>query len=394
MTNRQMTVLLFSTADWTAPYWTNKQHVADQLASRGHRILYLESPGIRAPNANARDISRIWGRLKRLWRPPQQVEKNLWVYSPVTIPFGHKRAWIGVVNGWLLRRTVQHWLKRHAQGTVVTWTYHPYMLEAIRGLPHGILVYHCVDDLSAIPGVDVDNFRAAEQRLLQRADAVFTTSPFLQALCSATAGDLCVYERNVADIGHFAQARMPASIPDDLIRIPSPRLGYVGVLSDYKLDFALIEVLAKARPDHQWIFIGEEPERQKSELVSRLQSLPNIHFLGYRAYSRLPDYLRGLDIAVLPNLTEGYMAGVFPMKLYEYMAAGRPILATPIDALAGLEQSVVIAENPDAWLTAINTILRKPPHPVALDDPGLAAFSWEARLDRMLQHPAFATLDR
>lgn len=379
------TVIMFSTADWDAPYWTNKQHIADRLAKRGHRVLYVESPGIRPPQGNIRDLSRIWARLRRAFRPPRRVTDNLWVFPPLTIPFGHRSRLVKQLNAGLIGSVVRHWLRRHGRGETLVWAYHPYIEGVYEALPRRALVYHCVDDLAAIPGVEAATFKAAETVLARAADVVFTTSPHLKDHCEALGAKRCLYERNVADIDHFAKAREPGRVPEEIARIEGPRLCYAGVLSDYKLDLKLIHACAAARPDLNWIFIGDEPERQASHDIALLRQLLNVHFLGYRTYNELPDYLRGADIAVLPNLTDGYMKGVFPMKFYEYLAAGKPVIATPIESLTDTGAPVVMAYTSADWLAAIDLCLSNPPPAVALDDENLRQFDWENRLDRMLE---------
>ncbi|ATN33176.1 glycosyl transferase [Rhizobium sp. ACO-34A] len=385
---------MFSTADWAAPYWTNKQHVADRLAKAGHRVLYIESPGIRPPQGNARDILRIANRLKRAWTPPKPINDNLWVFAPLTIPLGHRFALVKRFNAWLMRSVVGRWLDSHRQGDVIVWTYHPYIEGVTEGLSTGSLVYHCVDDLAAIPGVDAATFRAAEGKLVRQAAVVFTTSPYLRRHCLELGAQNCVFERNVADIEHFSAARQSGRLPEDIASIAGPKLCYLGVLSDYKLDLDLIEACGRARPDLSWIFIGDEPERQANATIARLKTLPNMHFIGYRPYSELPDYLRAIDIAVLPNRTDGYMRGVFPMKFYEYLAAGKPVISTPIDALVDVSNLVATAEGRDQWLAAIDECLSSPPGELSLDDSRLAQFGWDPRLERMLATVGDVQADR
>ncbi len=376
--------IVFSTADWNAPYWTNKQHVADRLARRGHNVLYIESPGIRRPGANARDLSRMFGRVRQWLRSPREERERLWVYSPLTIPFGHRNKCVKAFNDWLTRRSINTWLSRKSINRFIIWTYHPYMVDAVRHLERQSLVYHCVDDLASIPGVDKLTFRQAEVHLLETADVIFTTSPVLQKRCESIAGRRSIYERNVADIEHFSRARTQGVVPADLASIKGPKLGYVGVLSEYKIDFSLVEHCATVRTDWQWIFIGDEPERQTSAAIRRLKKLANVHFFGYRPYNDLPGYLRGIDVAVLPNLTTGYMAGVFPMKLYEYLAAGKPVISTPLQSLHEIGDLVHIAGDRDAWIDRIDRILANGSPQISTDDPRLSEYTWEKRLDRML----------
>jgi len=138
---------------------------------------------------------------------------------------------------------------------------------------------------------------------------------------------------NVTDIDHFGRARRPGSLPDDLAAIPEPRVGFVGVLSDFKVDFALILDVVRRRRDWSWVFIGEEREGQVSPLVNELRSEANTYFLGHKPYSALPEYLRGISVGTLPIMINDYTRSMFPMKYYEYLAAGVQWWATPWNSL-------------------------------------------------------------
>lgn len=382
--------VLFSTADWDEPYWTNKQHTARVLAQNGWRVLYVESVGLRSPKvASGKDWKRIW---RRLWQglrsnfiaPPHRAP-NVWVLSPLMIPAKHHAPLVRRFNQSLLRRSVERFVRRHSFDRPIVWSYHPFMLGAVRDLERGALVYHCVDDLAAIPGVDVPAFNRAEQELLGRCDAVFTTSAALRDKCAVFNAN-SHYFSNVVDSAHFGRAMEAVPLPPEVAAIDGPRLVYHGVLSDFKVDFGLVLSAAQARPDWQWIFIGEEREGQRSELVAKLKRLKNVHFLGYRRYEALPDYLRGMDVGLLPTLLNDYTRSMFPMKYFEYVAAGLPVVSTPLDFTREQRAALEVGETPERFVAAIERHLRRGKLTAEQSQAGVGENTWEARTVKMLDH--------
>ncbi|MFT4065287.1 glycosyltransferase [Paraburkholderia sp.] len=380
--------VLFSTADWDEPYWTNKQHTASILAARGWRILYVESVGFRSPKVGSgRDWSRLW---RRLWRgvqslvlgPPHRAD-NIWVLSPLMVPAGHHVPFVRALNQAMLRFSVNRFAKSHRFNKPVVWTYHPYMLDSIATLPRGPLVYHCVDDIAAIPGVDVEAFRNAQQDLLGRCEAVFTTAQSLKDVCLPFNRNTHFFG-NVVDDMHFGEARADGPLPAELAAIAEPRLVYHGVLSDFKVDFPLLLKTAQARPEWQWVIVGEEREGQRSELFAQLARLPNVHPLGYRPYQVLPQYLRGMRVGVLPTLINEYTHSMFPMKFYEYLAAGLPVVSTPLDFAKEPRAGLEVGGDADAFIAAIEKQLARGKLSAEEARAAVGENTWEARLDKML----------
>ena len=349
--------ILFATADWDEPYWTNKQHCAKSLAELGTRVLYVESVGLRSPKAgSAKDWGRLWNRLRKgissLLLGARERSPGIFVLSPLLVPAGHRYALTRALNRWLLRAAIVRSTSSRDFVLPLIWTYHPFMLDVIEGMETGPVLYHCVDDLAAVPGVDAPAFRAAEAKLLKRADVVFVTAPALAEHCKQYNPNTH-FLPNVVDAEHFGKALEPGPIPADLACIPEPRLCYHGVLSDFKIDFQLLVDAARQKPEWSWVFIGEEREGQKSPLVAELAKLPNVHFLGYRPYAVLPDYLRGMQVGLLPSLINDYTRGMFPMKYFEYLGSGLPVVSTPLAFTATQPLYVGIGVDPAAYVVAI-----------------------------------------
>jgi glycosyltransferase involved in cell wall biosynthesis len=378
-------VILFSTADWNSKYWTNKQHIASRLAARGHRVLYVETVGLRLPGFNALDAKRIFARLKRGVSPIVMVRDNLWSLSPLTIPFGHQSPMVAGMNALQLIVRISGWMAANHVQSPLVWTYHPYMLETTKGIKPSKLVYHCADDLGAVPGINRKAFEIAERKLLDRADITFTTSHRLQSRCVAIAGSRSHYFGNVADIAHFGKARSDWVLPPELERIPRPRLGYVGALSDFKIDFDLLARIADDQPSWHFVLIGDEREGQADEGLARLAKRQNVHLLGWRPYDDLPRYMSGFDVALLPQLINEYTQAMFPMKFFEYLAAGLPIVTTPLDAIRDFNSLYSVASDAMSFMNAIQAQLDSRRAPLSLDDPVLIENSWDTRLNSMLK---------
>jgi glycosyltransferase involved in cell wall biosynthesis len=383
--------ILLATADWDTPYWTNKQHTASQLAQKGWKVLYVESVGLRAPRlGSGLDLGRLARRLWRGLKGVRKVQDNVWVLSPLVLPVLHSHPWVRAFNQGLLAWMVRRFM--HVQGSQrpLIWTYHPYVLELLQRLNAqaesrtGSLVYHCVDDLAAIPGVDATAFRAEERRLLEQADMVFTTSAALRDQCSPYNAQVH-FHPNVVDLDHFAQAHRPGPLPADLQTIPEPRLAYIGALSDFKIDFQLLIEVAKARPEWNLVLIGEEREGQRSALLQQLGSLPNVHLLGYKTYAQLPDYLRGLNVGLLPTLVNDYTHGMFPMKYFEYLAAGLPVVSTPLAFTREPNLEMRIAATSEAFVAAIEAQLQRSKYSEQQSRSLVGHNTWGFRIDRMLE---------
>lgn len=375
--------IVFATADWDTEYWTNKQHMARHLAKKGYRVLYVESIGLRRPTTSAQDLRRIWRRLWRGIKPPRLVESNIWVLSPLAIPFQHHWAMMRKINqGWLSLYLKVFMMWKGFKRPMI-WTYHPFVLEAIATLDHGPLLYHCVDDLSAIPGIDADAFNDEEQHLLKLCHSVFVTSETLKDKCLAINTNTH-YFPNAVDIKHFSKAYLDKEIPSDLACIPSPRIGYIGALSDFKVDFSLIFDVASNRPDWHWVLIGDEREGQSSPLVKKLKTLSNVHLLGRREYEELPGYLRGIDVGTLPTLLNHYTRAMFPMKYFEYLAAGVPVVSTSLEFTKIHHGGLCVATGSLAFEKEIAIQLAHGRFTVAQSTELVGCNTWSARLNKML----------
>ena len=373
-------VVLLSTADWDNPFWTNKQHVAAELARRGFRVLYVESLGLRQPTFKSRDLRRIGRRLWRSLRFPQQVRSNLWVWSPLVLP-AHDQPWARCLNSLLFRGGLAIWLRWLGFRTDILWTYNPMTTDVLTPSRFETLVYHCVDDIKTAPGMPAEAIRRSEEKLACQADVVFATAPKL-AESHRKHNVNTHFFSNVADYDLFSQARDPATqVPDDLTLIPVPRIGFIGAISSYKVDFGLLQAIAQSHPHWSIVLIGEVGEGDPRTDVSALRDLPNLHFLGPRPYSQLPAYLKGFQVGILPSLLNEYTASMFPMKFFEYLAAGLPVVSVNLPALRDHSDVATLAHTPQEFIDAIE-------HELATGGPPI-----ESRLARAYQHTYVLRMD-
>ncbi len=377
-------VVLLSTADWDNPFWTNKQHVAVELARRGHRVLYIDSLGLRRPSVSTRDLKRVLGRLRKAVRVPREVRAGLWQWSPLVLPF-QGNSLLRAATRSLLEHGLDARLRALGMKRDWLWTYNPLTCALLDLSSFERCIYHCVDEISAQPGMPVGVLKSAEEELARAADIVFTTSRTL-AEGRRRWNPRTHYLPNVADYEHFSSAMAhETEIPEDLRRIKEPRLGFIGAISGYKIDFDLLRTVAQARPDWSVVLIGSIGEGDPWTNVAPLEGLPNIHVLGPRPYAALPAYLRGFNVALLPNRINDYTDAMFPMKLFEYLASGCPVVSVNLKALRDYSSVVTIAQSPNEFIEKIASVLAgiAPALPLRLAEA--RQHTYVTRMDRMLE---------
>ena len=334
--------IVLATADWDHPLWTNKQHTAMSLAALGHRVLYVESLGLRPPRKGMTDLPRIFKRLRRVVRPPRMVQQGIWVWSPLVIP-GASHPLAQFLNRVLVRGGLQLMHRWLALRNPILWTYNPLTLEVLAPTSFPKVVYHCVDRIQAQPEMPGERIELAERQLCRVSSVVFTTAPELQRSLAPLNRHTYLFG-NVAEFDHFARAWQCTSLcPAELAPLPSPRLIFIGAIDAYKLDLTALTQLARKRPDWSLVLVGPIGEADPGTDIGVLRAFPNVHWLGPRPYAELPNWLAHADVALLPLQLNSYTRNMFPMKFFEYLAAGLPVVATAIPSLERFRGSALFA---------------------------------------------------
>lgn len=270
----------------------------------------------------------------------------------------------------VLAEMIQGFLRDNEIREYVCWYYTPMAMEFTRNLKPLAVVYDCMDELSAFRGAP-EALRFHERELLKRADVVFTGGhslfeakrdkhPFIHAFPSSI------------DREHFMQARNRGADPEDQKRIGHPRLGFFGVI-DERFDIELIDAVAAARPHWQFVMLGPVTKIDPEALPQRL----NIHYLGAKTYDELPGYIAGWDVALLPFAINEATRYISPTKTPEYLAAGKPVVSTPITDVIrpyGQMDLVRIAGTPEEFIDAIEASLK----------PEATSKEWLERVDQFL----------
>lgn len=369
-------IVCVGTADWATELPINQHQLMRRLAAR-NRVLFVESLGLRRPQLASRDLSRIRRRLLAGLRGPRAAD-GLHVLSPLVLPF-HGSAAVRALNRRLLRRQVGRAARRLGMRAPILWAYAPQAEDLLDPLEPSAVVYHCVDDVAAQKGVDAESFRDAEERFARRADLVLASAPALAERMRSLSAHV-LYAPNVADTALFATALEPGPVDPALEALPRPRLVFQGAVVATKLDLGLLEKTARLRPGWSVVLVGPRGAGDPGADLSALDRPANIHLVGPRDAAELPAVLRGADAGLIPYAINDLTRSVFPMKVYEYLAAGLPVLTTPLPALEGVE-AVDVVGDAAALVGAVEREL-------ALDSPerraersrAAAAHSWEARI--------------
>ncbi len=374
-------------ADWDTELWTNQHHLMSRLAA-DNRVLFVESLGLRRPQLAGRDLARIARRLRRGVAPPRATREGVQVLSPLVLPLHRNRA-VRALNAQLLPALVGRAARRLGFERPILWAYVPQAEVLLDVLRPSLVVYHCVDDIAAQPGVDAASFRAAEARFAARADLVLASAPALARRLRGMGVEV-LDAPNVADTAAFARALQDGPVDAELEALPHPRVVFTGAVVATKLDVELIVALARARPDWTFALVGPVGPGDPSTDVSALRAEPNVHLLGRRPHAALPDLLRGADAGLIPYGINDLTRSVFPMKVYEYLAAGLPVVATPLPALAEVAE-VTTAPDAAGIAALLDAALADgSPERRAARSQAAAAHSWDARLAEIAEAIAAA----
>ncbi len=364
-------------ADWDTELWTNQHHLMSRLA-RGNRVLFVESLGLRRPQLAGRDLRRIARRLRTGLQGPRRSD-GLDVLSPLVLPL-HGNAAAEALNRRLLPALVSRAARKIGMREPWLWSYVPQAEVLLGALEPSLVVYHCVDDISAHERIDTASFRAAEERFAGRADLVLASAPELVRRMRGLSANV-LEAPNVADTELFATALDPLTTTDPAIEaLPSPRLVFTGAISAVKLDTRLLVELARARRDWTLALVGPVGLGDPTTDVSALAAEPNVHLLGPRPYRELPAVLRGADAGLIPYVRSELTDSIFPMKVYEYLAAGLPVVATPLPALAGVAEVASAPDAPSFRAALERELAEDSPARRAERSAAAASHSWDERL--------------
>jgi glycosyltransferase involved in cell wall biosynthesis len=369
-------IVCLGTADWRTELPINQHQLMGRLAA-GNNVLFVESLGLRRPQLAGRDLKRIWRRLLRGLRGARPAD-GLHVFSPLVLPF-HGSAAARSLNRRLLRFQVAHAARRLGMREPILWAYAPQAEDLVGKLAPSRVIYHCVDDVAAQKGVDAESFRAAERRFAAGADLVIASAPAL-AERMRTLNPRVLYAPNVADTPMFATALEEGPVDPAIEALPLPRLVFHGAIVATKLDLSLLAELARLRPAWSIVLVGPEGAGDPGGDLSALREAANVHLVGARPAAKLPEVLRGADAGLIPYAINDLTRSVFPMKVYEYLAAGLPVLSTPLPALDGVEAIDVVSSAGELVTVAEREFAADSPERRRERSRLAQGHSWEGRI--------------
>lgn len=341
-------VLLYA-PPWSGPTRFSKHHLARHLADTGSRVLYVEAP--LTPLGVRRGRSFV-AELAATLRPPRQVATGVWVRRHfLPLPYHGasaltSRRAANRLGQRMLAPLIRRDLTRLGLRRPIVIAGLPHAADALPFLPRRGVIYHCADDYAHVRGFP-RSLPELEIDLCRQANLVITTSATLcQARRRFNANTHWV--PNGAEVAHFSQPAMPHP---EIARLPRPVVGFVGGLSEW-VDLRLVARLAELRPRVTFALIGPIGID-----VAVVQAHSNVVLLGARAYATLPAYLAAMDVALIPFKQDRVTYHADPIKAYEYLAAGLPIVATDLPALRRLEHVVRLADSAESFAAEIDAAL-------------------------------------
>ena len=370
-------IIFVSLENWD-DVWRRNQFLCAAYARRhpDAKILFVGLP---------RDLSGLArrGRFREMrgpadWSPPGLPNIIVTVppkLLPNTLTAGRR------VNEALMRSHVQKTAKRFGVQSPLLWLNPHSAVHMAAKMNERAVIYDITDDwisLTQAPWL-VDLIRAQDAALCARADAVIVCSEKLHAMKQGMASRLALIPNGV-EAGHYASVlNKSLPLPAEAAQWPRPVFGYTGTLHPDRVDVPLITGLARGLPSGSVALVG--PDYLRPEDHAALGALPNVFLTGPKPYAQLPEYMRAFDVCITPHLVTPFTESLNPIKLWEYLAAGKPIVSTNVAGFRDYPQFVSIAADAAEFLTLSEAALVEDPAAGQARQAEAGHHSWDARMD-------------
>ena len=369
-------IVCLATSPWH-PIPTRKQQVMSRIPDA--EILYFD-PSITYLAPLKDKLARP--KLKAYKEVGEEIKPGLTVYAlPPVLPFFNKFRWINQLNQRRIARYIRKRMKQHGMDQPLLWVYSPVTVDCVDRIPHSAVVYDCVDRHSAYGGLmNPALVDAMELELAAKCDQVFATAKRLAERLEE-ANPNTAFIPNGANFERFVQASKALPCPEEMQSIPKPIFGFVGALQEC-IEYGYLEHAAQQHPDWSFVFIGRELPGVD---LSRLHAMGNCHFLGLKPNEQLPAYISQFDACLNLFAANDLSKDVSPLKFYEYLATGKPIVSTPQpDQVLQYAPLIHIADTADAFVNCCEAALsdKEPERTAARIEEGKKS-SWDARVAEM-----------
>lgn len=323
-----------------------------------------------------------------VWRM-RKSPRSTW-YRPVPgVTVQNSEPWLPRVYtpstmGRLLRRARLRRARRRLQKMgctkILLYLWRPEYGYALDAIPHDGAYFHIDDEYSFVDH-EVPN-KPAEVEVIRAADGVFVHSPALMEKKGGINPNTVLVPNGVV----FEAVSRVGPEPADLRSVPGPRIGYMGYLKP-QLDWQLLEALATMHPEWSFVFVGGEDRHPGIRpVLDRMGSRPNVHMLGEKATAEIVAYPHHFDVCVMPYRMMPYTNYIYPLKLHEYLATGKPVVSTPIRSMRSFSEVVQLAATVEEWSRALAQALEpKALTPARVEERKEIAreHDWDALTDRI-----------
>ncbi len=326
-------IICFPIINWDFRY-QRSQHLMSKFAEAGHRIFYL--------TVNLRKLDKAY-EIKQIKNNIFQLEFNCGKFFDIYKDVFSESDIDFIMNSF---QVAQKELNLDAISFVQFPTWEPLVLELKKRHGYGI-IFDCLDDFTGFSNV-IKEREKEEQILVKQSDIVTATSSYLlKKVLKESPKSL--FLPNAGEYNHFSN-----ETENLLIDYKKPIIGYFGAIADW-FDSKLIEYVAAARQNYTFVLIGHTFGSD----IRKLQEFQNVHFLGERPYSELPKYLAGFDVCLIPFKNTALIEATHPVKIYEYFATGKPVVATKLTELLPVSDICYLADDKEDFLSKIDIAVKE-----------------------------------
>lgn len=356
-------IIIVGQQPWDVEIGSNCKNIALEL-SKYNKVLYINSPLDRATIFRRRSEPDVKKRLDVLNKKTDgiiQIQQNLWTYYPdiviesinwVKNQFIHN--FLNKINNKRFSNSIKQAISQLGFKDFILFNDNDifrsfYLKELLRPK---ISIYYSRDYLLTVDYWKLHG-KKLEPKLMAKSDLCVANSVYLANYCKQYNKN-SYYIGQGCDIDEFAHFK--GEIPADLSEIKKPVIGYVGALQNIRLDIQLLKYIAQQRPEYSIVLVGPEDDEFKK---SDLHGIDNIYFLGAKPADQMPAYIKGFDVCLNPQIVNEVTIGNYPRKIDEYLAMGKPVIATQTDGMTVFKDHTYLCSNHEEYLSAIKKALEE-----------------------------------